>query len=373
MIGSQNQNRIFGLDVMRASAILMVLFGHCFWIYPENNTVLSQFLQISGFLGVEIFFVLSGFLIGKIIFREYVKEDFNIKSVFRFLKRRWFRTLPNYFLILLLNIVLAGIIGYGIDGLWRYFFFLQNIGSSMLLFFPESWSLSVEEFTYVLLPLVLFSIGCYVQPKNRSLYFLYTVIVLIAVFVCNKMMYHNATFNSTLTQWNVSLKAVVIYRIDSILIGVLCAWMFMNYTRQWERFKKISSFIGVLLFVFLFIGIGYMRIFIDYYPFFWNVIYLPLVSLAVACFLPILSLWEKSHSFVAKPITFISLISYSIYLLHYSIVLQMMKYFFKIESGNQYMLHFFTLVYLFITLALSSILYRFYEKPMMDLRDKIQN
>jgi len=79
MIEFQNKNRIFGLDVMRAAAIIMVLFGHCVWIYPEGNSVFHQLMVLSGFMGVETFFVLSGFLIGKICYQLYLKDDFKIK------------------------------------------------------------------------------------------------------------------------------------------------------------------------------------------------------------------------------------------------------------------------------------------------------
>ena len=101
-----SEKRIFGLDLMRAVAILMVLSSHLLWIYPPNNGIISQVFQLFGYLGVEIFFVLSGFLIGRIVYRLYLQDDFTISSVLYFLKRRWFRTLPNYYLVLLINILI---------------------------------------------------------------------------------------------------------------------------------------------------------------------------------------------------------------------------------------------------------------------------
>jgi len=164
-----NQNsRIFGLDLMRATAILMVVAGHCLWIYPQDDSLFHQLLQLFGFFGVEIFFVLSGFLIGKILYQLYLKEDFSLATVFYFLKRRWYRTLPNYYLVLLINIIIAGFIGYEMPQLWRYFFFLQNFKVSMLPFFTESWSLAVEEFAYVVLPFFIFMVGLVINPKNKS-------------------------------------------------------------------------------------------------------------------------------------------------------------------------------------------------------------
>ena len=109
--------------------------------------------------GVELFFVLSGFLIGGIIIKEFQNNTaFGIKQIFHFWKRRWFRTLPNYYLILLLNVI---IVYFGIikeDFLqfnWKFFFFLQNFAHHFYGFFWESWSLSIEEWFYLLFPIIL--------------------------------------------------------------------------------------------------------------------------------------------------------------------------------------------------------------------------
>jgi len=370
MVANQENSRVFGLDLMRAIAILMVLFGHCVWIIPERDNLFHQLFVLSGFFGVEIFFVLSGFLIGKILYQLYLKENFSIHTVFYFLKRRWFRTLPNYFLILVLNLGIASFVGYAALSWWKYFFFLQNLNTTMLPFFPESWSLSVEEFAYITLPFFLLLLGTLVKPKNKSRFFLWSVIVLIAIFFGAKVMYQSTTLNTTLTQWNLSLKAVVIYRLDSIFIGVLCSWIYLNYTSLWRKSKAMLFLAGLLLFFFQFVGIGYLGWIIEVSPMLWNVFYLPLISIAVACFLPFLSEWKEEKSFFQKPVTFISLISYSIYLLHYSVILLLMKQYISIDEQDNAQLATFLCSYILITIILSYFLYRFYEKPMMNLRDK---
>ena len=362
--------RIFGLDLMRAIAILMVVFGHSLWLFPQSQKFAFQIFVLFGFLGVEVFFVLSGFLIGKILYQLYLKDDFSMSQVFSFLKRRWFRTLPNYYLILLINILITAIIGIHTLSLWRYFVFLQNFNTKMLSFFTESWSLSVEEFAYVILPVFLLILGIFIKPKSKSRFFLFIVITLFFIFFCNKIYYQYTTTNTDLTQWNVSLKSVVIYRLDSIFVGVLCSWIYCNYTLLWQRSRKILFVLGVLLFLFLFVGIGRLGWFIETHSLLWNVFYLPFVSITVACFLPFLSEWKEEKSIMSKPVTFISIISYSIYLLHYSIVLQLMKYYFPINDQNILLLSLFLLVYFGITITLSYLLYRFYEKPITDLRDK---
>jgi len=364
------KNRIFGLDVMRATAILMVLCSHILWIYPSGTGLVSQVFTLFGFWGVELFFVLSGFLIGKILFHSYVEKDFNFQTAFRFLKRRWFRTLPNYFLVLLLNIVIALIIGLSLSDVGYYFFFFQNFATAMKPFFPESWSLSVEEFAYLFVPFALLLTSFLIKAKNKSQRFISVVLLLILVFVMNKVFYQFTTSNTTLEQWNLSLKEVVVYRIDSILIGIVAAWMSLNYAEFWKKNKTKFAFLGCVFIGLMYVGVGYFRILIDSYPFFWNVLYLPITSITFAFFLPFLSQWQSAPKWFSKPVTFVSLVSYSVYLLHYSIVLQLMKYFINTSQFSPMQLHGFTIGYLTLTFFLSFLLYTYFENPIMNLRDK---
>ncbi|MBA2746117.1 MAG: acyltransferase [Flavisolibacter sp.] len=362
-----DKDRIFGLDLMRATAILMVLSAHCIWIFPGESGTFSQILALSGFLGVEIFFVLSGFLIGRILFRLFTKEEFKLVSVISFLKRRWYRTLPNYFLILLVNIAIAYMIGYGIENLWRYFFFIQNFGTPMPAFFPESWSLSVEEYAYVFLPFILLAVA--LSRTNRSTIFLVITLLLIVLCIGAKILYHVQTKNTSLEQWNVALKAVVIFRLDSIFIGVLFSWIFSMYHQIWVRTKYFWLAGGIFMMCFFTAGVGFLRLTLDNYPIFWNVIYLPAASLAIAFFLPFLSEWKTEKPFIRRPITFISLISYSIYLLHYSVILQTLKQIVDTEKLSSVMIVAFTVFYVATTFVLSYLLYTFYERPMMERRE----
>ena len=234
---TNTMERVFGLDLMRATAIMMVLLAHTLWIFPESGGYVYQLLKLCGFLGVEIFFVLSGFLIGKILYQLYLKDSFSSTAIFFFLKRRWFRTLPSYFLILLLNIIISSMIGYSFPSLWRYFFFLQNFNTTMLPFFPESWSLSIEEFAYVILPFFLLLVSSISKPKNKSRFFMLAISLLILIFFCNKIYYQYTTTNTTIDQWNISLKAVVWYRLDSIFIGVFFSWIYCNHHLFWVKRK----------------------------------------------------------------------------------------------------------------------------------------
>lgn len=365
------KNRIFGLDLMRAIAILMVLSSHSLWIYPPSSNLISQICQLFGYWGVEIFFVLSGFLIGRILFLTFTQTDFKFAEVIRFLKRRWFRTLPNYFLVLLLNFAVAFLIGYSIESGWSYFLFLQNFSSPMLPFFTESWSLSIEEFAYVLFPTALLTITMVVKPANKSTFFLLLVLGFIVFFLMTKVVKALYFPMATVEEWNLGIKSVVIFRLDAIFVGILFSWISLNFFAFWKKCKLFFAFLGLCLMAFLFAVVGYFQLTFDTYPFFWHVFYLPLTSLTFAFFLPFFSDWKfLKWAFFQKIIIFISIISYSIYLLHYGIVLQLMKYFFPTDGMPFNSLHFYTLVYLLITITLSYVCYRFYEKPMTNLRDK---
>ena len=144
----QNKTRIFGLDIIRSVAILMVVFSHLYYLIDSKNALFISISGLLGFFGVELFFVLSGFLIGTILLKQFLDNSFTIKEVIHFLKRIWFRTLPNYYLILAVNIGIALSFGYlPVTSYWNYFLFLQNLSQYSITFFKEKKSLAVEEWT----------------------------------------------------------------------------------------------------------------------------------------------------------------------------------------------------------------------------------
>ena len=139
--------RVIGLDIVRSVAVLSVVlhhFTHLWWRFAFAPLVLA------GIYGVELFFVLSGFLIGGILFRQAKRDGFHRKDILHFWKRRWFRTLPNYVLFLGLFTIVAVLNHADLTGWWRYLFFLQNLFSSKyLIIYGVSWSLCVEEWSYI--------------------------------------------------------------------------------------------------------------------------------------------------------------------------------------------------------------------------------
>ncbi len=99
--------------------------------------------------GVDLFFVLSGWLIGGLYWREM--KAFSGVGVLRFWVRRWMRTLPPYFAALLLSwLAVSAARAEPFD--WRYLVFLQNY-YERIPFFLVSWSLCIEEHFYLAAPI----------------------------------------------------------------------------------------------------------------------------------------------------------------------------------------------------------------------------
>lgn len=365
------KQRVFGLDIMRAVAILLVVFSHALWIVPGAKGLIPDVLSLAGVIGVEIFFVLSGFLIGRIVYKIFVTDDFNFNRVKYFWVRRWFRTLPNYYFILIVNIITAIYLGTELpDNLWQYFFFLQNFAWEMPLFFTESWSLPIEEFAYIIGPLLLYVLVLFKLNISKSKLFGLVTIAIILFFTITKIIYNINTDQSDMFFWNVNLKASTLYRIDAIYFGVFAAYLSMVESKKWNKLSGLSFVIGAIIFMGLNYIIPTKQLFIETHPFFWNVLYLPINSIAIALCLPLLSNIKSAPKFISIPVTTISIISYSMYLLHYSIVLQLLKYYFPSEGLSSFDVSIYISVYVIITILLSYILYKVFEKPMMDIRDK---
>lgn len=138
--------RNLGLDVLRALAIAMVFIGHGVSLHG---------LPILGELGtgVDLFFVLSGFLIGRIYFRSLQDNKFKLVE---FWQARWWRTLPPYFAAL--GLYALAMPYYSQEPVAAYYaLFTQNFVG--MVGFNASWSLCVEEHFYLLFPLI----GCAIE------------------------------------------------------------------------------------------------------------------------------------------------------------------------------------------------------------------
>jgi len=368
-----NQKRIFGLDLLRFLAIIMVLISHGRLLLKSTLGSSIDFLSLGGFWGVELFFVLSGFLIGGILIKIYEPlplYDFNtIKS---FWKRRWFRTLPNYYLVLILNIILALILGkFVFDDLRYYSFFIfsQNLFTEHPNFFGEAWSLAVEEWFYLVYPVVLF-FTCKLSPvswNNKRKLLFSIILVFLFSFVLKIIISFFLNIN-----WDSNIRRMAPLRLDSILTGVLFSWFNFYYHKLFNKYKTVMLIISIL-----FLSISGYNYFKDIVEggmfgtsFFSKTFYFNITSLGFAFLLPYANYSKSStpKSIWKKTVTIISLISYSMYLIHYSFILVFLR---KIFTGNSSVIIAISIfiLYFLITIFFSILLYNFYEKPMTDLRD----
>jgi len=149
--------RLRGLDLLRAAAIVLVLMTHYCGFVSGHATF--DVIGKVGWAGVDLFFVLSGYLIGNQLLAPAARgEPLSLKAFF---VRRLLRTLPNYYVVLVVYWLLPGppLGGSSMAAPWRFLTFTQNFGLAYGQTFTHSWSLCIEEQFYLLLPLVVLALA----------------------------------------------------------------------------------------------------------------------------------------------------------------------------------------------------------------------
>ncbi|MFT3793901.1 acyltransferase family protein [Flavobacterium sp.] len=357
--------RIFGLDLYRAAAILLLLLANVLNSFQIAHPGMAQFAPILGLVSLEIFFVLCGFLLGNSFYGIFMAENFAAADAIRFVKRKLLRIVPLYVLVLLANIGIAYLMDYEIGKVWSFFFFLQNFSQPIPAFFPESWGLPVIVFGVLMLVLLMTSLSRIFTQKQKPMVFLMATIGLILVFLWTKWLYHSQHETNEITNWDVTLKTVAIYRFDSVFIGTLFSWIFMQRSAIWEKAKWALLFVGLAGIAFLAFGISILQLPIETHPMFWNIFYLPLTSLILACFLPLLSGWQTAPAFLQRPVSLMSRMAYGIYLVHFSIVLLLAEYLLKVDFGNPSAVILMSAVYVCCSILFGWLLHHFVEKRLL--------
>jgi len=356
------QNRVFGLDLMRALAILGVLFAHAQLFLPAKTwawIVLPS--GVAGVLGVELFFVLSGFLIGSILL-SLAPRFHKVNILPYFWQRRWLRTLPNYLLFLLINIAAFSIVSQAIPNPISYLTFTQNWLWPHPIFFAQAWSLAIEEWFYLLFPISLFLL--FKPLKSFDAAFVISAGIFLVVPTAIRI---NWAINSPL-DWDEYFRKITWLRLDAIMYGVLAAWLKKSALRAWKRLRWPIAIAGVLLVVagwLPFIKPGGNTVF------FIRTFLFSLTSLGFACLLPLLDQWEiERENFSTHIIRLIALWSYSLYLCNL-LVAQAFSFIYKVMDNIPLALGIvFFAGYFAISLVISSAVYTFFEKPILDLRDR---
>lgn len=358
-------NRIFGLDLLRAFAVLFVVYGHGHKFLKDY--IWQRHYDILTFDGVSIFFGLSGYLIGRILIKTIIHKEFDGDMIREFWIRRWFRTLPNYFLVLVFLIVSYILMDKPIltgGGLLKYFVFSQNLLSPHPKFFGEAWSLAVEEWFYLIIPIPFWLLTKLHIEDRRKLILAWICIVISGVIFFRFSRGHDYGYTS-IYDWDINMRKQVFMRFDALMFGVLGAYLSLFNKNIWEKIADKSIYIAIFLFL---IDKYFMYFEISWY---FNYFTLLVNGLAVLLLLPKLSTWRRPIDFATKLITFISVISYSMYLLNLSpiqaVMFPLLQKYCNGCVGNGFLAY---MVYWISTVILSYFLYKYFESPITALRDR---
>ena len=307
------------IDGLRAVAVISVILFHL------NSSWLP-----GGFLGVDIFFVISGYLIGGILFRELSTNTFSLKN---FYLRRMRRILPAFFAVVIFVLVVGGqLMVPGSDdwnptrssALWSVFFsgnifFAQNTDyfapTVELQPLNHLWSLAVEEQFYFLYPLILLVIMFVVRSASKNGTKLNTpviwVLVLLAVFSFSRAFFPMSYHDTELVAYYLPH-----LRFGELLIGAILAVAVSNATKEISstRANVVGSLGLLVLVVCLTISFSNKT---PWFPGFAAAI--PCIASAAVIYAGLGTNWVKTL-LSNRAVVFVGKISYSLYLWHWPLL-----------------------------------------------------
>ena len=322
------------LDLLRGISGYGVAICHFYAFFYQNPTY-----EYFSLLFVEFFFVLSGF----VLYPQLIEVLNNKKNLIIFYKRRWLRTIPLYiFCLILASFIFDELFS---KDFFKYLFFVQDLFPDFVSnnYYPVAWSLAVEEFFYLVFPVIVIFFG----KKN----FLKKIIILLVLIYVLKILFINE-FSSNF------YRTGTIFRFDAILIGFLARY-FLIYVN--------NKYMPIILLICSLILFGYFESNIvneyeDDKTKFLFVLGVQIISLiSLVTFIN----FEKfiTNDQIKKIFSLISKQTYSVYLFHLILIHLMLKI--------DYTGSFPVLVYFLLLFAISSVLYYFFELPFLKIRPKI--
>jgi len=363
--------RIPALDGLRGLAIALVMFGHYVCFKSQHSwlsVIVRDFFPLS-WTGVDLFFVLSGFLIGGILMDYRGTENY-----FRtFYLRRICRIFPLYFLWLALFPVVSLLLlahhaqewygwlfaqDFSKVPRWSFIFFLQNLFYAKVdlagpLWTTVTWSLAVEEQFYLFLPALIWLV-----PLRKLPYALVPLTLFAPAFRLFLYLHHPEIYPYVLLPC----------RLDTLLTGVLCAYgIRQEGFRHWleQRQGLLYQALVVLL-----AGAGYLTAYASG-PYSFQMVFLGYTWMALlyGCLLLIVVTARTGIlvDFIRlTPLCNLGIISYGIYLMHASINILMhgliLGQYVYVETLPDGVV---TLLALLTTLLIASFSWHFFEKPII--------
>jgi peptidoglycan/LPS O-acetylase OafA/YrhL len=356
-----NSSRLLALDLLRLLAVVMVLGRHMEeppsdWASPLKPLVYAWYEN--GWLGVELFFVLSGFLVSGLLFSEYKKHG-NISPT-RFYMRRGWKIYPAfYFLIGFAYFYELFVRGYKIRDR-NIFSELLFIQSYQIPYWNHTWTLAVEEHFYLLLPIVLLALVWRNRGAADPFKALPYVVVATAVLALGARVV-NCWMNPKFSMWTHSVYTHL--RIDALFVGVAIGYFyhfhgerFQHVLRPW-RYALIAAGIALLATASLLpkIGLFYTLTFGFIHYFVGSA---ALMVGALMCEIP-------RHSIILVLAT-LGTFSYSVYLWHMALMRWAIPH--LREVGMSW--HLRTALYLIGAFVIGIAMAKLVELPVLRFRDR---
>ncbi|WP_266167923.1 acyltransferase family protein [Dyella subtropica] len=352
-------HRLPGLDLLRAIAIAWVMLFHSYIVGGLGEPFGS--LQSSGWMGVDLFFVLSGYLIGSQLLKPLSQGK--PLAFGRFYVRRTFRVVPAYLVVLAIYFSLPWAReADGIQPLWQFLTYTVNflIDYEHNQAFSHVWSLCVEEHFYLLFPLLAWWLA-----RNPSVgkFVAVCVAIIIGGMVMRGYLWHHMDDRFV---------EVIYYptynRIDGLLAGVVLATIQAYRPAMWQRMQERANLWLLAGCVVLALAIG---LFQDRTGLLSTVIGYPLLSWGFAL---VVAAGTSPASWLGRwrvpAVGWIALVSYSLYLSH-KIVFHLVQAMLA-EHPQVHGLAAFS-VYAVATFAGGALLYYAVERPFLRLRDRLRH
>lgn len=357
--------RLYGLDTLRALAVTLVVLHH-YTLFVSNDDHTFGWVGRIGWTGVDLFFALSGYLIGNQIFAaQRTGAGLSLKN---FYARRLLRTLPNFHVVLAIYFLWPA---FREDApllpLWRYLSFTQNIGLPPGTAFSHSWSLAIEEQFYLLLPALALA-GAALRLRIASAW------VVIGLVFAGGMLLRAGLWSEVVDgrKYGTYFYYKLIYysslcRLDELVAGVALALLRNRHGALWTRLSgqgnaALAAGLAVTGATFwLFLG--------DRYGFAQTVFGYPLLALGFGLLI-LAALSEKSllRDLRVPGAGSLALWSYAIYLAHRGVSAIGAQALSDLGYGPHTPLAIVTL--LALSVLSGWLLYRLVETPFMALRER---